>query len=253
MKKVKIEELHRDHQPEAIRERLQQSPKSQNISDAVLGGIDGCVTTFAVVSGAVGAGFPAGVALILGFANLVADGFSMAISNYESNKAQQEYADSLRQMEEFHIDEVPDGEREEIRQIFRQKGFDGEILEAIVETLTDDKKLWVETMLTEEHGIHKTLTNPWVSAGVTFAAFVVIGTVPLLPFLMMSLPLSQQFFISAGLAALMFFLIGVLKSLVFGQPAIMAGLRTLLTGGAAAGLAYLTGYILREIVGVAGL
>ncbi|WP_299013208.1 VIT1/CCC1 transporter family protein [uncultured Photobacterium sp.] len=253
MKKVKIDELHRDHQPDAIRQRLQQAPKSQNISDAVLGGIDGCVTTFAVVSGAVGAGFPAGVALVLGFANLIADGFSMAISNYESNKAQQEYADSVRQMEELHIDTVPDGEREEIRQIFRQKGFDGDILEEIVATLTDDKTLWVDTMLTEEHGIHRTVANPWCSAGVTFAAFVVIGTIPLLPFLSTSLFMSQQFVISAGLAGVMFFLIGALKSMVFGQPAFLSGLRTLLTGGTAAGLAYLTGYILREMAGVAGI
>ncbi len=92
MKKASFEDLTRAHDPDVIRKRLQQAPKSQNISDAVLGGIDGCVTTFAVVSAAVGAGFPPSVALILGFANLIADGFSMAVSTYESNKAKQEYA-----------------------------------------------------------------------------------------------------------------------------------------------------------------
>ncbi len=67
------ERLKLDHHPALIRERLLQGPKQQNVSDAVLGGIDGCITTFAVVSGSVGAGFPSSVAVILGFANLFAD------------------------------------------------------------------------------------------------------------------------------------------------------------------------------------
>ena len=45
----------------------------------VYGGIDGCVTTFAVVAGSVGAWLEARIILILGFANLFADGFSMSI------------------------------------------------------------------------------------------------------------------------------------------------------------------------------
>ena len=77
------------------------------------------MTTFAVVSGTVGAGFPSSVAVVLGIANLLADGFSMAISSYESIKAQQEYIESVRLSEAKHIEAVPDGEREEIRQIFR--------------------------------------------------------------------------------------------------------------------------------------
>ena len=80
-----------------IRKRLSLGPKRQNISDAVLGGIDGCITTFSVVSASVGAGFPSSVAVILGFANLFADGFSMAVSNYESSKAEQEYFESIKQ------------------------------------------------------------------------------------------------------------------------------------------------------------
>jgi VIT1/CCC1 family predicted Fe2+/Mn2+ transporter len=106
---VSRDELRRDHRPEAIQQRLSQTAKSQNISDAVLGGIDGCITTFAVVSGAVGAGFSSSVALVLGFANLVADGFSMAVSNYESIKAQREFIEEIRRTEEDHIDRIPEG------------------------------------------------------------------------------------------------------------------------------------------------
>lgn len=247
MNRTRNEDLVREHQPEAIRQRLRQTPRSQNISDAVLGGIDGCVTTFAVVSGAVGAGFSASVALVLGFANLLADGFSMAVSNYESIKAQREFTEDIRKTEEMHIDEIPEGEREEIRQIFAQKGFQDEVLDQIVDTISEDRHLWVETMLTEEHGLQRHGPSPFRSAATTFGSFLLIGTMPLTPFFVPQLGMQNQFAISAILAGMMFFLIGMLKSLVFAKPIIRSGLGTLLTGGIAAGLAFATGHLLRSV------
>lgn len=251
--KNKHEELIREHLPEAIKERLNRTARPNIISDAILGAIDGCVTTFAVVSGAVGAGFSSTVALVLGLANLIADGFSMAISNYESIKAQQEFTESIRQTEQEHIDKVPAGEREEIRQIFQKKGFVGEVLEKIVETISNDKRLWIDTMLTEEHGIQKSGPNPFMSAIATFSAFLSVGAIPLIPFLIMGLETQLQFIISACLAGIMFFFIGMMKSLIFANPVFRSGLKTLLTGGAAAGLAFLTGYLLRVVFGIGEL
>ena len=236
-----------EHSPEAIQERLSRSPKSQNVSDAILGGIDGCVTTFAIISGAIGAGFSASVALILGFANLFADGFSMAVSNYESIKAQQEYSEVLKRTEEEHIDKIPEGEREEIRQIFQKKGFKGNVLEEIVKTISQDRRLWVETMLIEEHGISKNDPSAWRSGFTTFIAFIIVGAVPLIPLLIPSLSMQQQFIISSLFAGIIFFLIGMLKSLIFSMPLLKSGLRTLLTGSMAASLAYVTAYLLRAV------
>ena len=147
MKKTSLETLHRQHQPAAIEQRLSRPLQPRYVADAVLGAIDGCVTTFAVVAGAVGAGFSASVALIMGFANLLADGFSMAVSNYEAVKALHEFRETARATEEEHIARVPDGEREEIRQIFARMGFSGETLDRIVATICQDRQLWVETML----------------------------------------------------------------------------------------------------------
>ena len=253
MKKFKHEELIREHYPNVIKERLSRSTRPSIISDAVLGGIDGCVTTFAVVSGAVGAGFSSSVALILGLANLIADGFSMAISNYESIKAQQEFAESVRLTEQEHIDKIPEGEREEIRQIFQNKGFAGEVLDTIINTICNDRRLWIDTMLTEEHGVQKFGPDPYKSAFTTFAAFIFVGAIPLIPYLFLGLERQLQFIISACLAGIMFFSIGLMKSLVFAKPVIRSGLNTLLTGGAAAGLAFFTGYLLREILGIGGV
>jgi len=241
--------LAREHQPDAIRQRLQAPQKVSHLPDAVLGGIDGCVTTFAVVSGSLGAGFDPIVALILGAANLVADGFSMAISNYQAIRAQHEQVLHAREIEATHIDVVPDGEREEVRQIFRQKGFDGETLERIVNTITEDKERWLDTMLREEWGLPKNLPVAWHSALVTFLAFVGVGLMPLLPFLLPSLDHSTRFVASATLAAVMFFSIGWLKGRVLQQRAWRAGLQTLFTGGSAALLAYLAGHGLRLWLG----
>lgn len=251
MNNTQKEALIREHQPEMIRQRLSQGPKRQNISDAVLGGIDGCITTFSVVSGSVGAGFPSSVAVTLGFANLLADGFSMAISNYESSKAALEHIDSIRKTEERHIDEIPEGEREEVRQIYEAKGFSGELLEKIVNVITANKSIWLEVMLAEEHGISKIIPRPSISAAVTFLAFISVGAIPLLPYVSSSLETDQQFLMSAFLAGIMFFLIGMLKSLVLAKPVFLSGARTLLTGGTAAALAYFTAYFLREFMNVA--
>lgn len=253
MTKNRHEDLVKSHRPEAIKKRLAIASKSQNVSDAVLGGVDGCVTTFAVVSGVVGAGFPSSVAVILGFANLFADGFSMAISNYESVKAQQEFTESLRLTEQEHIDLVPEGEREEIRQIFQKKGFKKEVLEEIVSTISGNQRLWIETMLNEEHGVQITGLNPLKSAATTFGAFLLVGAMPLLPFLMPSLASQLQFILSACFASIMFFAIGIMKSLIFARPVFFSGLSTLFTGSAAASLAFFTGYLLRNIFDIGAI
>lgn len=245
------EKLAEEHRPEVIRERLKGPVKENVTSDAVLGGIDGCVTTFAVVSGVVGAGFSPSVALVLGFANLIADGFSMAISNYESIKTAGEFIQSIRDSEEEHINKIPEGEREELRQIFKNRGFSGEVLENIVDTISADRHLWIETMLTEEHGVQKRSRDPIKAAIATFCSFVVVGSIPLIPFMAPELEKNTQFAISAGLAGLMFFSIGAMKSRVFSKPVVLSGVRTLLTGGTAAALAFAVGYLLREVFGIA--
>jgi VIT1/CCC1 family predicted Fe2+/Mn2+ transporter len=241
------------HHPEQVRRRLLQKSGNSPVSDAVLGAIDGCVTTFAVVAGAYGAGFPATVALVLGFANLLADGFSMAVSNYESVRAQQEYIDSVRRTEERHIDHIPAGEQEEVRQIYAAKGFEGQLLEDIVQRITSDRDLWLATMLMEEHGLQSAPANPWRAGITTFAAFIAVGMIPLVPLMLPALAPAQQFLASALLAALMFLAVGMLKSLVLNKPVLRAGVQTLLTGGTAAALAYGAGAVLQNLFGVSAL
>jgi VIT1/CCC1 family predicted Fe2+/Mn2+ transporter len=215
----------------------------------VLGGIDGCVTTFAVVAGAVGGGLSTGVVVILGFANLLADGFSMGVSNYLGTKSELQEIDEIRRKERLHIEKVPHGEREEIRQIFASKGFTGEVLDKIVEVITSNHELWVETMLREEHGFGAGTRKPLAAGVATFLAFLVVGLIPLCPFLVTGLTASQRFLLSAVITAIAFASIGVAKGIVVKHSIFRSGLETLIVGSIAAALAYLVGSWLRSAYG----
>lgn len=244
-----VRELHAQHKAAAIEVRLAAAKQNSYLGDTVLGAIDGCVTTFAVVAGTAGAGLPAVVAIILGFANLLADGFSMAASNYQRAKSEHQLLARARAVEEMHVREVPDGEREEVRQIFLAKGFRGEVLEDIVQGITSNRNLWVDTMLTEELGLRLELPKPWLAALATFAGFMLAGLLPLLPYLLPGMPQSMVFPLSAVATAAAFFGIGILKGQVLRYPLLRSGAETLLVGGAAAALAYAVGILLRSLVG----
>lgn len=234
--------IEHQHDPESIRVRLDEGPSASYLRDWIYGGIDGAVTTFAVVAGVIGAQLEASIVIILGLANLIADGFSMAAGNYSGTKAERDLREHLVSVEERHIESDPTGEREEIRQIFARKGFTGELLERIVGVITGDRGRWVNTMLTEEYGLPMEDRVPATAAWSTFSAFVVCGTVPLLPFLLRA---STPFPWSIGLTASVFFSIGSVQSRWSIYPWWKTGLATLGIGGAAASLAYFIGYLLR--------
>jgi VIT1/CCC1 family predicted Fe2+/Mn2+ transporter len=105
-------------------------------------------------------------------------------------------------------------------------------------------------MLVEEYGLQQNHLNPLISSITTFVAFLVVGAMPLLPFLVSGITIQETFLISTTIAGIMFFLIGAIKGLLFTKPIFTSGIRTLLTGGAAASLAFLAGYILRNFFGI---
>ncbi len=242
--------LSHSHSPAAIRARLQEPVKPNYTGDAVLGSIDGAVTTFAVISGVAGAGLPAAAALILGVANLIADGFSMAVSNYQAVQTDQQELDQIRTEEERHVAREPEGEREEIRQIYAAKGFEGELLEQVVEVLTADEEVWVDTMLREEYGLTLDNRSPTKAAAVTFGAFCLVGAVPLVPYLWGGVEGENLFFWSAVLTGIAFAVVGFFRGRVFeGNPwKTMAG--TLGLGAGASAIAYGLGAWVESMVNV---
>jgi VIT1/CCC1 family predicted Fe2+/Mn2+ transporter len=237
--------LEHSHDPQDIARRLEDGPRISYLRDWVYGGIDGTVTTFAIVAGAVGADLSSRYILILGAANLLADGFSMAAANYSGTKTEIEEYAFIRNMEERHIEHEPEGEREEIRQIFAAKGFKGKTLEDAVDVITAHKERWIDTMMTEEHGLPPVARSPVTAGLMTFLAFVVCGFLPVAPFAF-GMDASAQ--LSVIMAAISFFLIGSLRSRWSPVHWLRTGTETLAIGLVSAGVAYLVGDFLRQVV-----
>lgn len=244
-------DLRRDHTRDAITSRLERGSPRSYLRDFVYGAIDGLVTTFAIVSGVAGAGLSSAVIIILGVANLLADGFSMAASNFLASRAEAQHRENLRRQEREHIEQFPEGEKEEIRQIYARKGFEGNTLEDIVKVLTADQEAWIDTMLQEEHGLSAQDPKPLHAAGATFTAFVLVGAIPLLAFvwnLARTVPIAQPFLVSSVMTGVAFFTVGAIKARFVAASWWASGLESLLVGGTAATLAYGVGHLLSGII-----
>jgi VIT1/CCC1 family predicted Fe2+/Mn2+ transporter len=225
-------------------------PRASYLRDFVYGAIDGTVTTFAVVAGVAGAGLGDSVVIVLGFANLVADGFSMAVSNFLGTRAELQQRARARRDEEHSIALAPEGEREEIRQIFAAKGFADADLDRAVDVITADRQVWVDTMMTDELGYGADNSDPLRAAAATFAAFVTLGFLPLTVFVVdLAAPgnISAPFAWSAAMTALAFFAVGTLKARFADRRPWRSGLETLAIGGAAAALAFAVGSLLQGV------
>ncbi|HYH86860.1 MAG TPA: VIT1/CCC1 transporter family protein, partial [Pyrinomonadaceae bacterium] len=232
------------HTVEAIRARLAEGARHNYLRDFLYGGIDGAVTTFAVVAGVTGASLAPGIVLILGVANLAADGFSMAASNYLGTRAEREDFKRLASVELRHIESDPEGEREEVRQIYARKGLSGAALEEVVDSITADHARWIETMLAEEYNLPREVRSAWYAAFATFVAFALCGSVPLAPYVV---GVRDAFLPATLLTGSVFFAIGSLKARWSTAPWWRSGLTTLLIGAAAALLAYATGVLLKSL------
>lgn len=220
------------------------------LGEFVYGGIDGSVTTFAVVAGSVGAGLDSSVILILGFANLLADGFSMSVGAYLSAKSESHNYDKHKKAEYWEIDHKPGEERAEVREIYRQKGFEGPLLEQVVDTLTADKDRWVDVMMKEDLHMMEQRRSPLAIGAVTYIAFLLVGFIPL------SLYFYDYFFefrgdlfwASCALTGLGFAVVGWLKTYVTETSMWKGILETLALGALAAGIAYWVGDVLEHFI-----
>lgn len=223
-----------------------------HFEDFIYGAFDGSVTTFAIVAGAIGASLSPMIVVILGFANLFADGFSMAVGNYQAAKARIEFIQKERKREEWEIEHMVESEKREIRDIYEKKGFTSDLLDEIVKVITSRKKVWVDTMMKEELGLIEDGRRPLDTAASTMFGFVIIGIIPLIPFLFIYLAgislNSESFTYSVISTSVAFFLIGIIKGKIVKKSLLRSGMTTLFVGGIAATAAYLVGSLLGNLI-----
>ncbi|MDX5435903.1 MAG: VIT1/CCC1 transporter family protein, partial [Pontibacter sp.] len=199
---------------------------------------------------ATGADFDIPVVIVLGFANLIADGFSMSVGNFFSTKASLDAYEEHKATERWEIENLRDTEVQEIRDIYQKKGFEGDLLEQVVAVITSNKEVWVDTMMKEELELSKNHTSPYQTAGMTFFSFLLIGFIPLAAYvfaLIFDTSRENLFIYACILTGVALGIIGVLKSIVNKKNILQGIAETLFLGGVAAVLSYFVGAVLENL------
>ena len=241
---------HSKNRADASEQHTQEQGKY--IKSMVYGGLDGIITTFAVVAGVTGASLSSGIVLILGFANLIADGISMAIGDYLSTKAEIEYNRAERERERWEVEHYPEGERKEMIELYTAKGISREDAKTMVTILEKTPDAWVDIMMKEELGIVEEEESPVRNGIVTFVSFALFGVIPILAYVM-ARPVTffreNTFVLASVLTGLTLFTLGAVKVRITGRNWILSGLETAVVGGVAAAAAFGIGYLLSGFAG----
>jgi VIT1/CCC1 family predicted Fe2+/Mn2+ transporter len=213
------------------------------------GGNDGIVTTFAIVAGFAGAAAD-GVAqiggmavLVFGLANLFADAVSMGLGEFLSTRSQHDLFHSRRAAELREIAIDPEQEREELAHILHQRGLPRDDAEAATEILMRNPPMMADLMMTYEFGMMDPEgDNPAVNGFFTFLAFVIFGSVPLIPYFLLP-PEETAFRLSLGGSGLALVALGLLRWNATGERALRCVAETVAVGGTCAAVAYLVGWL----------
>lgn len=181
------------------------------LRDFILGIQDGLVNVLALVLGVATATNDIRIILIAGLAAAFAESISMAAVAYTSTKAAHDYYEKELESERREVVEKPEEATREIRDIYRQKGFRGPLLAAVIKKITSDKKVWVDTMMTEELRLSKEdYVSPFRSATVVGIACVVGTLIPLVPFFFLSV--SSGMLASFVISVAILFVVGAVKA-----------------------------------------
>jgi len=234
------------------KKRPQHKPSGKYLKSMVYGGLDGLISTFAVVAGVTGADLSVGVLLILGLASLFADGVSMAVGDYISTKAESDHLSMEKAAEEADRDEDPKAERESLITTFEKKGASRRDAELLTNTLSKYHDLFIEVAMSEKLGLVEDDDSPVKNAIVTFFSFVIFGSTPIISYVVARAAISDPWFkgvnivfiIACIFTSMVMFGLGALTSRFTSTAWWKSGLLVMINGSFAAGIAYLIGYLL---------
>jgi vacuolar iron transporter family protein len=212
----------------------------QFLRDLIFGLNDGVVSNFSLISGVSGAQTSHHIVLLAGVAGLIAGAVSMASGAYLSNKSQSEVVAEQVRREAEEIDYAPEEERDELRRIYRLKGFSEEEVEVLVRRITADRDRWLSTLVTEELGLSVDGgPPPLIDALFSGGGFALGALVPLLPFLVASG--TGALTAAAVLSVIGLFTMGATKTLVTSRSVLRSGLEMVVIGVGAAVVTNLVG------------
>jgi VIT1/CCC1 family predicted Fe2+/Mn2+ transporter len=218
--------------------------RASGLSDIILGGQDGLVNVLGVILGIAAATSDPRIVLVAGLAATFAESISMGAVAYTSTLADAAFYESEKSREYRHIKRAPKVEQQEIREIYQQKGFAGEFLERIVDTIIANEDVWVAVMMAEEHQLSPVNRKQALRSAFVVGISAIVGSlIPLLPFFVF--PISVGMLASILLSALVLFAVGVYKARVtVGHPA-RSGLEMAVIGTVSALAGYAVGLVLK--------
>jgi vacuolar iron transporter family protein len=222
-----------------------QPQVAQYLGNAVYGALDGTVTTFAIIAGSIGASLPTEIIVILALANLFADGFSMSVGSYLSERSKLDYTNKMIADKKMLLKESPDLAKAEVRGKYKRKGFEGSDLDRAVNIVTQDKSRFLKEILSYE-GISSSVIRPFTISLITFLSFVTVGTIPILPMVLVpGIGFIQILFF----VALVLFAIGSFRSRVSHLSWWRGGIEIALAGVIASLIAFIIGDALTKAFG----
>lgn len=221
---------------------------SEYLKSIVFGGLDGIITTFAIVAASSGGGFSTSVILMMGFANLIADGISMGFGDFLSSKAELDFAKLEYERETWEVENCIEGEVKEMVEIFEKKGMTYEEASTVINVFARHKKMFVDLMMVEELGIMAPDPDdsPAKSGLVTMFSFFAFGSIPLWFYTGFNAAgfedKNVMFAIACVSTGVAIFLLGFFKAFFTHQNKLVSGFGMLCNGAIAAASAYLIGY-----------
>jgi len=210
------------------------------LRDVILGGQDGLVNILGIILGVIAGGGSNTVLIAAGFAAAITESISMGAVGYTSSVSQRDYYQAERAREAAEIDAVPEAERQEIRAIYATKGFSGELLERVVDTITANRDSWLATMMDEELHLQPVETSAILRSAFVITVATLIGhLIPLLPFVWLAR--TPALVLAIVLSALVLFGVGVYSAVTLVGDWRKSGLKMLVIGLGAAGVGFLIG------------
>jgi predicted membrane protein (TIGR00267 family) len=218
----------------------EQHGTNNSLRDVILGGQDGLVNMLGIALGVVAAGGSNHVLVVTGIAAAITESISMGAVAYTSFGSDRDFYLAEKNREQQEVSTRPDEEREEIRQIYAAKGFKGQLLEDVVNTITSNRETWVETMMDEELHLQPVEQQSLLQSTVVVTVATLIGhMIPLVPFIVVTG--APAIVAAIGLSAVTLFAVGVYTAKTLVGDWRKSGLQMLTIGLGAAALGYLIG------------
>ncbi|WKZ29133.1 MAG: VIT1/CCC1 transporter family protein [Patescibacteria group bacterium] len=219
------------------------------IRELVFGLEDGLVSTMGAVAGIAAGTENGGIVVLSGLVIIAVEALSMAAGSYLSNKSHREMLEKKIADEREEIETKPEEETEELRVMYRQRGFSPDEVEILVRRITANKELWLEEMVAKELriGMHD-LEEPNSRAVIMGFSYVAGGAVPLLPYLVLPVGFALPVSVVATIIAL--YVIGYMKGRATGLSRFKSGGEMVLVASAAALIAYAIGKAVGHIFGL---